>query len=110
MLTGRDLNLFANKVAPISFFSHRMFHLDSSVHLHEVKSTVLIDQVFHCAGVFVPDGTRQVDRTPTHSLAEIGVQKLGRTLFHDLLISPLDRAVAFTKMHQTAMAIADDLK
>src|SRR5690606_13407885 len=42
-------------------------------------------------------------------LAGLGVESRGRGLFPDLLMPPLERAVALAKMNGVALAVAEDL-
>ena len=88
-----------------------MLDLNPRVHFHEVEIfTRLVDEVFDGSGIFIADGFDQTDRSIAHALAHCGRYQGRGTLFDDLLVAALHRAIALTQMHEITMGIGDDLE
>ena len=105
-----DQDLRAHDVDACHLFGDGMFDLHTGVHLDEVKcARVHIHQEFDSARAFVVHMfadllAKQADLFAL-GLAEIG----GGGAFHDLLVAPLDRAIALVKMVDIAVAVAQYL-
>src|SRR5260370_27546628 len=110
MFSGSDSDLFAHQVAPEDLFGNRMFYLNPRIHFHEIEITVLIDEIFHRARVFIANRCCEFYGAATHFLSNIIINHRGRAFLDDLLVAPLDRAIAFAEMNDAAVTIATDLK
>ena len=53
VLASSDADLFLHEITPVHFLSNCVFHLDTGVHLHEIKAPVLIDQKFNRACILI---------------------------------------------------------
>ena len=72
LLAGGDADHLLDKVEAIDHFCHRMFHLETGVHLKEVEILVGTDDEFDRAGGPVADGARQLNGLPAHGGACLG--------------------------------------
>ena len=61
------------------------------------------------AGVLVADVAGQRERAIAQGRSDLGRDAGRRRLLEDLLVAPLDRAVAVTQVHDVAVVVADDL-
>ena len=85
-----------------------VFHLDAGVHFQEEKGVVGGHQEFHGAGAEIVGGPGHAHR----GLADAGGQRLvepGGGHFNELLVTPLDGAVAGAEVHHGAEFIRQDL-
>src|SRR6266850_6496083 len=85
-----------------------MFDLQPRVDLEEVELAVAEDEL-DGPGVDVAGGSRGPDRGRAHRGPDLGCHHRRRGLFHDLLMAPLDRALALAQVDRIAVAVADDL-
>ncbi len=88
----------------------RVLDLDAGVHLHEVEAAVVVEQELHGAGVLVAGGASQLDRRLAHPRPQLVVERRRRRLLDQLLVPPLDRALALAEMHHVAVAVAEHLE
>ncbi|GJO50392.1 hypothetical protein NJB1604_36460 [Mycobacterium marinum] len=110
LLAVGDAELLADQVDPRGLLGDRVFDLKTGVDLQEGDQAVLADQVFDRAGAVVvglfadPLG-RLVD------LLALGVgEERCRSLFDQLLVAALQRAVAGTGDHDVAVLVGDHLR
>ena len=99
-------------------FCHGMFHLQTRVHLHEEKGhghlarslvMALLHNELNSACAHIIYGTRGRHSSLAHLLAK-GVRQSGsRRFFQDLLMSPLNRAIAFHEVHAIALRVGKHL-
>jgi len=84
--------------------------LQAGVDLEEVKrlAGVVVDELDRARGR-VPDVAPEADRRVEHRGTRRGGQVRGRGLLDDLLVAPLQRAVALAERHHRARAVAEDL-
>src|SRR6516225_4597790 len=87
-----------------------MLHLDSGIHLHEIETTILVDEILNRAGVFVSHGFSKPHGTIPHFLPQVLIDQGRRTFFDDLLIPALDRAIALAEMDESSVTVAQNLK
>src|SRR5205807_1180029 len=91
-------------------FGHRVLDLDARVHFDEVKLVAIqIDEELDGTSGLVFDGLTQ----PHRGVADLAAQGLrqvhaGRDL-HDLLMPPLNGAVALPQVDEIALAVAEQL-
>src|SRR3990172_7211090 len=88
---------------------NRMLHLDSRVHLHEVKIPVLVHQELDRAGVPIPYVLREGARHLSHPFPQRLINNDGRRLLDQLLVPALDRAFSFAEGDHVALFIGNDL-
>ncbi len=94
-------------------FRHRVLDLQPGVHLHEVEAQVAIigglcDE-FDRAGAHITHGSRGFHGGRSHGGAAIRMQARRGGFFQHLLVSPLDRAVAFEQVNHVAKAVGKHL-
>src|SRR5205823_11569819 len=104
-----DPNLLFDNVDAGHHFRDRMLDLNARIHLHEIETTArAVDDALDGAGILVAG----VPAQPHRRVAERGAQRLvddwGRTFLDELLIAPLDRAIALAQV-QHRFAIGEDL-
>ena len=86
-----------------------MLDLDARVHLEEVVRAVLREQTLDRAGRPVSDRARRLDRDLADPLAQRVVDCRRRRLLDELLVSPLDRAVALPEVDHVAVGVREHL-
>ena len=87
-----------------------MFHLQTCVHLHEVKLIVgSIKDEFNGTSINITDSLGSLDCGLTNLCADL-LGNLRRCLFNDLLMTALDGAVALVKVYIVTMTISEYLK
>ena len=109
-LPGGDADLLLDDVDAGDEFGHRVLDLDARVHLEEEEVALVVEQELERAGVGVLDRARGVD----DRAAELAPHLLGhgdrRPFFEQLLMAPLDRALALAEVDDGAVVIAEDLE
>ncbi len=85
-----------------------MLHLKPSVHLEKVE-LFAAQQELHRSGRRVAELFSRRDRRRAHALSKLRRDGRRRRFLDDLLMAPLDGAVAFETVHHVAMRIAKDL-
>ncbi|GAA3097038.1 hypothetical protein GCM10020254_47930 [Streptomyces goshikiensis] len=86
-----------------------VFHLEAGVHLQEVRAAVGGDEEFDGAGAPVGDGAGGGRGGLVEALAQ-GVREAGRRgLLDDLLVAPLEGAVAGAERPDGAVGVGEDL-
>ncbi len=104
-----DAKLQANQVEAGDGFGDGMLHLEARVHLEEVERAVLCQDELDRARALVANRFTRRDGGLTHPLTKLRVERRRRTLFEDLLMPSLDRALALVQMHHVAVRVAEDL-
>src|ERR1019366_153956 len=91
-------------------FRDRVLHLNAGVHFDEVKRAVFIHQEFHCARAAVADTFERLHdlRSDLRPLPVIDRRRWG--LFDELLVTALDAAFAFAKVHHAPVLVSQYLK
>ena len=90
-------------------FGHRMLHLQPRVHLHEEKLATGIQQKLHRTCADIPDGLGSAHGRFAHGPALLDTQAGCRGFFHDLLMTTLDRAVAFIEVQAMTLLVGKHL-
>ena len=102
-LARGDPHLRLHEVDVGDLLGHGVLDLDARVHLDEDVVAVRVDEELHGAGVLVADVPGELHRVRADALAEVGVEvRRGRDL-DDLLVAPLDRAVALEEVDHVAV-------
>ncbi len=76
---------------------------------YQNRSVAALDQELDGAGALVADRLRERHRRFAHLLAQRRAHARRRRLLDDLLVAPLQRAVALEEMHDVAVAVAEHL-
>ena len=97
-LPGRDPELLAHQIDAVDHFCHRMLHLDPGVHFEEIERPVGGEQKLAGARAAVGHCLSGRDSGGTHPLAQIGVDRDRRRLLDQLLVPPLDGALALAEV------------
>src|SRR5207302_7166044 len=108
-LAGGDPQLLADQIDSRDHLGHRMLDLKSRVHLEKVEAPVGVHQELDRARIDVASGLRD----PARRLAEPGAHRRidewrGR-LLEDLLVTPLDGALALAQMDDVPVRVGDHL-
>src|SRR5688572_8608597 len=87
-----------------------MLNLDSRIDLDEVELVgVGVDEELDRAGIVVTNLAADGHCSIADGRADVGWQVRRRGNLDDLLVAPLDRAVALEEVNQVAMLIAEEL-
>src|SRR5579885_2994935 len=108
-LARGDADLLPHQVEAGHQLRDRVLHLNARVHLDKVEGVVLIDQELAGAGVLVAGRLHQPHRRLADPLPHRRRQVRGRRLLDQLLVPPLQRAVALPQVDHVAVAVAEDL-
>ncbi len=111
LLTRCDPQLPLHEVEPGHQLRDGVLDLEPGVHLQEeelVGSRRRHDELDR-ARADVPDGTRGLDRRLAHAVARRVVEQRRRSLLDDLLVSPLEAALALPQVHDAAVPVGEHL-
>ena len=109
-LARGDQDLALDQVDAGDDLGDGVLDLDARIDLDEVERAGLdIDQELDRPGVFVPHVAAERDRGVADGRADFRVEVVRRRDLDDLLVPALDRAVAFVKMDEVAVPVAQDL-
>ena len=112
MREGRSLgdqDLRTHHVDSRDDFGDRVLHLDAGVHFNKVVVSVFVDQEFDRARVDIVDRLGNLDGVVVQGVANLLRHAPGRSHFHYLLVTALQRTVALAQMTDTAVLIGQDL-
>src|SRR5829696_146024 len=104
-----DQHLLANEVEAGHELGDGMLDLDPRVHLQEEVLAFPREEALDRSGASIVDRARGVDRDRADPLAQPRGDGRRRRFLHELLMPPLDRAVALAKMDDVAMPVREDL-
>src|SRR5260370_28183858 len=85
-----------------------MLDLEPRVDFEEVELAVAEDEL-HRAGIDIARRPGGSQRSLAHCRADLGGDCRRRSLFHDLLMAPLDRTLALAEVDRIALAVTNDL-
>src|SRR5438093_3513434 len=108
-LTGGDTDLFPYQVQPGHPLGDRVFHLEAGVHFEEIKMPLAIEHKLHSPSVIIASGLGDLEGRCGHLFPQSLRYRWGWGFFEDLLIAPLDRALALAQMDEGAVHITEDL-
>src|SRR5215469_7466079 len=103
---GRDLPF--HEVEPRHRLGDGMLDLEPRIHLYEIKILAVGDE-FDRAGADIADRARRSHCRLAHRAPPFWIEARCRRLLHDLLVAPLDRAVALKEMDSVAALVGEDL-
>jgi hypothetical protein len=105
-----DADLLLHDVYARDHLGDGVLHLETRVRLHVIELPLIVHQELERAGVGVLHGLGRVHHQAAH-LAPHLLRQDGRRRFLDqLLVAPLDRALALAEVHHVAVMVADDLE
>ena len=108
-LAGGNPDLLLDQVDAGDHLGDGVLDLDPRVDLDEVEPVLGIDQELAGAGVDIAHGPGQADRGLAKLCADLERQGGGGGLLDQLLVPPLERAVAIPAVHDIAVGIGEDL-
>jgi hypothetical protein len=111
---GRNAELPLDEINAADRLGDGVLDLQARIHLHEPESirpqTVSsVRDKFHRAGTDVADGARGFNRCPAHRCPHLERHSGGGCFLDHLLMSALQRAIAFVQMDDVAARIGKDL-
>ena len=106
-LSHSDLPL--HKIKASDAFGHRVLYLQPGIHLQKIKLATGIEQKLHRARAYIIHRPRRLYCSGAHRFAQLRRHDGARGFFYDLLVPPLQRAVALTQMNHIAMSIGKHL-
>ncbi len=106
----QNVDLRLDDVDAGDLFGHGMLDLNAWVHFDEVEFPGIgIHQIFDGAGADIVRGFGDAQRIRGQFGALFGREVRCRRALNDLLVAALDRAVAFEKVHDIAVGVAENL-
>ena len=106
---GGDLDLLVDDVDAGDHLGDRMLDLDARVHLDEEELAVLVEELDR-PGADVAELAHRARDDPADLVALRRVESGRGPLLPDLLVAPLERAVALAEMDSAALTVAEHLK
>ncbi len=107
---ARDMNLQLDKIEPSGALRHRVFHLQTRIHLHEREHAALrLVQEFYGAGVTIVRRLAQPDGCFAQCLILLRSERRRRRFLDDLLVTALDGAIAHAGGPGCSVLVGDDL-
>ena len=108
-LAGGDPELVGHEVAPSDELRDRMLDLEARVHLEEGGLAPVVDEELARAGAHVADRAREGQRRLAQAAPEARPDRGRGSLLEDLLVSTLDRTVAFAELDARPVGIEQHL-
>jgi hypothetical protein len=110
----RDPELPRHEVLARHVLRDRVLDLEPGVHLHEVEGRVVraparVEDELDGSRTPIPDRPGSQQGRLAQGRAQRGVDARCRRLFDDLLMAPLQRAVAFEEVDRVAVMVREDL-
>ena len=108
VVAGGDADLLDDEVDVGDHLGHRMLDLDAGIHFDEVELAVLVEE-FDGADAEIFDLAHRLGDRFADRVAHGGVERRRGAFLPDLLVAPLQRAVALAEMDGAAFAVAEHL-
>ena len=111
-LAAHDAKLRLHEIDAGHHFGDGMLDLETRVHFEEVEAGVIplsFDQELDGPCIAVAGGPGRGHGRRAHSFPQAGRQCRRGTLFDDLLMTALKRALPFEDVHDLAVLVAEDL-
>lgn len=87
-----------------------MFDLKPSIHLKEVEALVFVNEELNGTSALISASSSQINSLLTHLVSGCLIHEHGRSLFNNLLISALNRALTLWHVHVIAVLITENLE
>src|SRR5579872_535293 len=107
--TRRDPQLLFDDVDTGDELGDTVFDLYPGVHLHEVKVSVVVHQELEGAGVGELERLGPTNRRLPQRVPQTAVDRRAGSLFDQLLVTPLNRALAFREVDNIPLRVAEHL-
>ena len=107
---GSDPKLLLYQIQSRHKLCHRMLHLDTGVHLHEVKTSVSLQEKFNGSGIDITCCFCRSHSRFSHGTSQFRGNGSRRALLDHLLVISLNGTVAFSQMGHIPLAVCQDLK
>ena len=104
-----DPYLLAHEIHAVAHLRDGVLDLDARVHLEEVELPARVEQELDGAGAAIVHGARRFDRGRPHARAQVRVDRRRRRFFQELLVTPLDAALALAEMKVIPVRVAQHL-
>ena len=109
-LAGGDAQLLADEVDARREFGDRVFDLEARVGFEKEEfARVFVEEELDGAGRAVGECPGQAQSGLSHGFAQGDIDPGRRRLLDDLLVAPLDRALAFAQVDEVAVGVAEHL-
>src|ERR1700751_337565 len=86
-----------------------MLDLQPRIHLEEIEAALWVHEELERARIDVSDCARASDRGVRQPALGLRLEVRGRRLLQELLMTPLDRALALVQVDDAALRVAEDL-
>ena len=110
LLPGGHPDLRFDQVHVGDHFSYRMLDLDAGIHLDKVVVALLIPQEFHCPGATIANFPQCLGHARSQLLSGLRIHGGRGRLLNQLLVAPLDAALALAQMHDATVAVSQHLE
>src|SRR5258706_6170667 len=87
-----------------------MLHLNARVHLNEIKLAGLVHQELNRSGVGVTEARQRLAQNSASAFAQLRRHLCRGRLFEELLMAPLDTALALAQADYVAVHVAQNLE
>lgn len=108
-LAGGYAQLLFDDIRAGDLLGHRVLNLNTGVHLHEVETTVLVEEELDGAGVLVARGSNRLDGRDAHGSTDLVGERRRRRFLEQLLMTALQRAIALAQRDAVAVLVGKDL-
>src|SRR5260370_31835657 len=108
-LAGSNPDLPLDKIESRDHLCNGMLDLQARIHLHEVEPFVATEQKLDRACANISNRARCLPRGLAECLSLIECDRRSRRLFNHLLMTPLQRTVAFKQADDVTETVAKDL-
>src|SRR5207245_8125378 len=101
----RAMNRLSYTIGSRDHLYHRMFNLQTGIHLHKIIAVLVIYQKFKCAGIAVSYLFDCVNGFRTNFITQFVRQKWAWRFFKNLLMPPLARAIALAQVYTVSKIV-----
>src|SRR6185503_10528784 len=109
-ITSRgDFDLRLDEIDADDPLGHRMLDLQTGIHFEKVEVLLLIEQKLQRSRADVADRAGALNGDPADAPARAIVHSGRRRFFENLLMAPLNRALAIVEMNDVAVIVGENL-
>ena len=102
--------LFLHQIHSNYFFRNRMFYLQTGIHFQEIEVTVLVYQEFNGTSPLIVHCLGSSHCRFTHLLTQFRSHERRRSLFHNFLVTTLNRTFTLEQMNSVSVVVAQNLE